>query len=580
MTNDLAVRHAAEELEHRFGDPWDDDNPAGFKAILASDERAEMHAAGEQLLDAYGLNAEFVPTEYGGRLTRIDRLIEIMRAVYRHDPCLGLGYGASSLIASVNVWAAGSPEQCRAVAGLLLRNRKVASAYHELQHGNDLARMEFEALPKGEGLVLNGRKEVITNVQRADAVVIFARTASGAGSRSHSQVFVDKAAVPEGRMSYLPRFPSTGMRGVQLGGIELRDCPLPAQAVLGNLGQGLETALKSFQITRIAIPAMFMGILDTGLRTTIRYAFGRRLYGRAVADLPQTRAVLTDTFVDLLLSDCFATVAARALHVLPRETNLYAPAVKYLVSKVAMDAMNRLSVILGAQFYLRQGGHSIFQKLLRDLQPSGFGHIARAACQMSLLPQLPLLARRSWMSGDAAPPETFRIDGELPVLPFNQLALSASGQDHLSGSLIDGLERMSSGSGPESSELRRLTELFVTELRGLKRECAELPPRELTVMASPRSYDLAARYIVVLAASACLNVWRHNQERPDPFLKDPAWLLAALHRLSAQLGKEQPPLPDSIHARLFTELLDRYESARGFDLTRRHLPGWHHSLHR
>jgi alkylation response protein AidB-like acyl-CoA dehydrogenase len=164
MTNELTGRHAAEELEQRFGDPWDSGNPVGFAAILASDERAEMHPAGEQLLDAYGLNAEFVPTEYGGRLTRVDRLIEIMRAVYRHDPCLGLGYGASSLIASVNVWAAGNPEQCRKVAGLLLSNRKVASAYHELQHGNDLARMEFDAPPKGEGLLLNGRKEVVTNV--------------------------------------------------------------------------------------------------------------------------------------------------------------------------------------------------------------------------------------------------------------------------------------------------------------------------------------------------------------------------------------------------------------------------------
>jgi alkylation response protein AidB-like acyl-CoA dehydrogenase len=576
MTNDLAVHHAVEELEQRFGDPWDNGNPTGFAAILAADEKAEMLPACEQLLDAYGLSAEFVPAEYGGRLTRADRLIEIMRAVYRHDPGLGLGYGASSLIASVNVWTAGNPEQCRAIADLLLRGRKIACGYHELQHGNDLARMEFEARPEGDKLLLSGRKEVIANAHRADAFVLFARTAAGSGSRSHSQLVVHKADVPEDRVTFLRRFPSAGMRGVQLSGVEFRDCPVPAQSVLGSLGQGIETALKSFQITRIAVPAMFMGILDTGLRTTLRYALGRRLYGRAVAELPQTRAVLTDTFVDLLLSDCFATVAARALHVLPRETSLYAPAVKYLVSKVMMDAMNRLSGILGAQFYLRQGDHAIFQKLLRDLQPSGFGHIARAACQMSLLPQLPLLARRSWLSGEAAPPETFQIDGDLPPLPFHQFAISASGQDHLSGSLIAGLERLSGGSEPP--ELRRLTEVFVEELRGLKRECVALPPRELTVMASPRSYELAARYVAVLAASACLNVWWHNQERSEPFWKDPSWLLAALNRLCTQLGREPLPLPETVSARLFTELLGRYQNARSFDLTQRHLPGWRQAL--
>jgi hypothetical protein len=45
--------------------------------------------------------------------------------------------------------------------------------------------------------------------------------------------------------------------------------------------------------------------------------------------------------------------------------------------------------------------------------------------------------------------------------------------------------------------LRRLVEGFVAELRELKAECMQLPPRELTAMASPRSYALTARYAAV-----------------------------------------------------------------------------------
>ncbi|KOG86370.1 hypothetical protein ADK38_31440, partial [Streptomyces varsoviensis] len=73
-------------------------HPLGFTAVLEADERAEMFADGESALDAYGLNAEFVPVAHGGRLTRVDHLVEIMRTVYRRDPCLGLGYGFSSFI--------------------------------------------------------------------------------------------------------------------------------------------------------------------------------------------------------------------------------------------------------------------------------------------------------------------------------------------------------------------------------------------------------------------------------------------------------------------------------------------------
>ncbi|MCE0445234.1 hypothetical protein LT493_09735 [Streptomyces tricolor] len=56
-----------------------------------------MLAAGEDLLTGFGLGAHFVPEDLGGRLARLDDLIRVMRAVYRRDPCLGLGHGAGSL---------------------------------------------------------------------------------------------------------------------------------------------------------------------------------------------------------------------------------------------------------------------------------------------------------------------------------------------------------------------------------------------------------------------------------------------------------------------------------------------------
>ncbi|MFD5715677.1 acyl-CoA dehydrogenase, partial [Streptomyces pharetrae] len=102
-----------------LGDADDPANPLGDRAVLDADERGEMLTAGEEALHAFGLNAEFVPADLGGRLTRLDHLVDVMRAVYRRDPCLGLGYGASSFIAGVNVWTAGDDTQRRAAAALL-----------------------------------------------------------------------------------------------------------------------------------------------------------------------------------------------------------------------------------------------------------------------------------------------------------------------------------------------------------------------------------------------------------------------------------------------------------------------------
>ncbi|RKH72211.1 acyl-CoA dehydrogenase [Corallococcus aberystwythensis] len=567
--------HSEETLEQHLGDPWDDTQPVGFSQVLAADERGELLDAGERLLDTFGLSAEFVPTSEGGRLAGLDRLIRLMRAVFRRDPCLGLGYGASSLIAAVNVWTAGTPDQRRTVADLLLRKRKLACGYYELAHGNDLARAEFEALPSSDGLRLNGTKQVISNIHRADAVVLFARTQPGTGSRNHSQVLVDLTRLPRERVTHLPRFRTVGMRGVPLGGVTFQDCPVPTEAILGASGQGLETAIKSFQVTRVALPGMFLGIVDTGLRTTIRTSLGRTVYGRAVTDLPQTRSVLADTFADLLLCDAFTTVAARGVHLLPREASVTTAAVKFLVPRVLMDAMGRLSTVLGARFYLREGDAAVFQKLMRDLQPAGFGHLARVAGQMTLLPQLPLLARRGWAKPTPAPAELFRLDAPLPALPFESLALSGGGQDGLMGSLRDGLESLGDASSGPLREVRQRMEAFASELESLRVAAAALPPRELTATASPESYDLTTRAITLQAASACFNVWR--QQAGAPFLGDPAWLLAALHRLDVWRGRAQGPLPEAIRTRLFTELMARHEDVRAFDLSRSPLTGWRSS---
>lgn len=556
------------ELERRLGDPWDATGPLPFGRILAADERGEMCADGERVLDEFGLGAEFVPVADGGRLARLDHLVELMRSVYRRDPCLGLGYGAASLIAGVNVWTAGNAEQRRLVAGSLLANRKVACAFHELAHGNDMAGADFTATREDGVLVLRGRKEVVTNIERAAALVVFARTSERHGSRSHSLLLVDKAALPDGAIGHLPRFRTVGMRGVPLGGIEVDGCVVGQDAVIGAEGGALETAMRALQVTRTALVGMSTGILDTGLRSVLRHTMDRRLYGAPAIDIPYLRSVVTGAFVDLLVCEAFAAVAARAIHLLPTRTSVYAPAVKYGVAKPLLDAMHQLSVVLGAKFYLRDGEHGIFQKLLRDLKPVGFGHIGRPVCQTTILPQLPSLGRRSWTGhGEPAPSALFDLGADLPPLPFGDLTVSAGGRDPLAAALPAAVDELGPGGDREVAEVRAYAERFARSLATLARRCAGLAPKELAMTAPSSSYELVDAYVTVLMATSCLRVWRHNQA--DPFLGDPVWVLAALARLSRPPGGPVPLLPAAVERRLFRELTDRHRDGLGFGIARR-----------
>ncbi|MFI2612149.1 acyl-CoA dehydrogenase [Kitasatospora sp. NPDC018619] len=553
-------------LELRLGDPLDPRNPVGHAAVLAADEAGHPLRAGEALLDDYGFNAEFVPRRLGGRFTTVDRLAQQARALARRDCTMGLAYGITNYISGAPIWTDGSPEQQRWAADTLLDGRRISAGYTELPHGNDFTRNELTARRVGDHYLVSGRKELINNISRADGLLLFARTDEAPGSRSHTHLLIDLAAIPQDRFRYLPRFTTAGVRGCRLAGIEFRDCPVPASAVVGEAGGAMEAVLRAFQTTRGMLPGMAVGILDSQLRTVAGFARGRVLYGREVAELPHARSVLTGAFTDLLIGDALATIAARSLHLLPDETSVSTAAAKYLVPKLLREADYRLSVLLGARSYLREGPHAVFQKNSRDLQLLTFGHANATVCQATLVPQLPRLAQRSWAAETAvpAPARLFRFTEALPELDYHRLQLTSRGADSLSAVL---------GTPVDAPGPARLAALFLDELRELKERVGALGALDRTVVAGRRGFLLADRYAVVLAAASCLGIWQQADAAADPFLADPAWLTAALHRLAVRLGRTGQAPDEGAHDRLLAELLARVDTSRSLDLAGRTLHG-------
>ncbi|SHN17950.1 acyl-CoA dehydrogenase [Actinacidiphila paucisporea] len=568
MTGGQEARTAARvaELNAAFGDPGDPVNPVGHDRLLEADEAGELSAAGEKLLDAFGLNAEFVPTALGGRLERVDSLARVLREVFRRDVALGLGYGVTSFMAAVNVWTGGDERQRTRLAEILLGGGRVSVAYHELAHGNDFLRNEFEARVQPDGsFLLHGAKQVVNNAGRADAWLLFSRTDPAPGPRSHSVLMVERAEVAPERLTVLPRYGTVGVRGCLLSGLDFDRAPVPGRALVGELGHGADLALRSFQLTRSALPGMALGAADTALRTVVSFARGRRLYQRTVDAIPQARATLGDAFLDLLISDCLCLAGTRSVHLLPDEASVYASAVKYLVPALLQGAMHDLSIVLGARFYLRQGEFGIFQKHLRDLPVLSLGHAGAAACQATIIPQLPRLARRSWFRGEAAPGALFDPRGDLPETPFGRLALTGD-RDGLSASLVAAADTAPDGS-PQEAAVRALARQLTGELRLIQQESLALPPQDRTALASPAAFALADRYAVLLAGAAVLGVWRRAGDRgDDPFLADPAWAAAALHRLVRRLGRRPADLPAGCVGRVQEELLRRHAERRSFDL--------------
>ncbi|MDB1089569.1 acyl-CoA dehydrogenase [Streptomyces sp. ACA25] len=559
-----------DELEQAFGPLGDPDNPLGERALLAADHRGEVLTEGEKTLDAAGFNAESVPGALGGRLTRMDVLGRMLRPVFRRDASLGFGYGLNCFFAATPVWTAGSAAQRRTVARLLLDGERVAVARHEVTHGNAFVRDEFTARAVDGGFVLQGSKTVIANGARAAGLVVFAGTGSPGtpAGRCHSVFLLDRSELPADRLVGLGRDPTSGLRSTEFSGLEALDCPVPGDALVGAVGDGYEISLRSSLLIRGLIPSIVLAGADTALRTVARFAVRRREDGRSSLDVRHVRDVLTGAFLDLLISDCLALVATRAVHLLPRHASAYAAAGAYLAPKMIAESMDALSSVLGKAQFTDSSASAMFRKQLRDLPVTSLGHAGSAGRQISVLPQLPVFARNSWFAGPEPPGALFSLDGDLPPLDPAALALLGD-SDPLAATLVFCTARQGSAF---SSATRSLVEALTGELEELRNFYREVSPDDRRTLSGPHSLGLTDRYAMVLSAAAVIGVWQQARAQgpshgpTGSFLSDPAWLDAALYRLAGRLGLTRPGQQTASEQRVLAELLARLHGGRAYDL--------------
>ncbi|MFE5673885.1 acyl-CoA dehydrogenase [Streptomyces erythrochromogenes] len=569
-----AVRARVAELEARFGDPTDPDNPVGYTALLEADRAAVPFAAGEALLDDFRIAEEYVPRALGGRLDGMDTLVRIMRPVFRRDVGLAMGHGMTTFMAASDVWAAGSSRQRHWLAGLLRAGGKAAIAQHETAHSNDFVRSQVTARRSGDGYLISGGKPMVNNLERAGALVLFCRTDPAPGSGSHSVLLLEPGQLAGARAAVTARRTPVGLRGCRFAGVEFDDCRVPGSALLGPEGSGIRTALRSFQISRTVIAATAVAALDTSLRTAVRFdreRSGGWQAGGGGRDGGRTGAALTNAFVNLLLYDALAVVATRALHLLPAETSVYSAALKYLLPRVLTETMYDLSIVLGSGFYTREGALGIFQKHVRDVPVLSLGHAGTVACQATVIPQMPRLARSSWFVEDEAPAGLFRLHGDLPPLRTERLSL-ACGRDSLSATMLAvgaGID----GDGPVERALRTLAHQLVGEFRDVRGRVLALEAAGAQATARPAKFALMDRYALLLAAAAVLGLWDQARHGPDPFLADPSWAAAALHRIARRLGTRVADLPAECETRIRHEVQLRFSTQISYDLYSTPIPG-------
>jgi acyl-CoA dehydrogenase len=207
----------------------------------------------------------------------------------------GLGSGAISLFGTV--------EQKRQWLPQVASGDAIAAfAMTEPECGSDAANMACSARREGNEWVLVGEKTYISNGGIADFYVTFARTGEGAGARGLSAFIVPADAVSiEERIEVIAPHP--------LARLKYDNVRIPADAILGEPGEGFRIAMETLNLFRVTVGAAALGLARRALDEALAFASKRRLGSGTLADNAVTQAKLADM---ALAIDASALLIARA----------------------------------------------------------------------------------------------------------------------------------------------------------------------------------------------------------------------------------------------------------------------------
>ncbi|WP_053174861.1 acyl-CoA dehydrogenase [Nonomuraea sp. SBT364] len=434
-----------------------------------------------------------------------ERLLAMIRDLAGRDFTVALAH-CKTYLGSVATWVGGSPAQVAGLAAKVSGGAVVSLALTERDHGSDALAGDVTATPVPGGYRVDGEKWLINNATRADVVCVLARTGNKGDARGFSLFLVDKHSLPAGTYRCLPKVATHGVRGADISGIRFTGAVVPADAMIGEPGRGLEILLKGLQITRTLCGGMSLGMGEHALRTVLEFAENHRMYGRRLADLPLATRALADSYVDLLVAEAVTVVSTRSIHSLTGEQSLISAIVKYYVPTLIDRTIQRLAKVLGARALLMDGP---FQKIWRDHAIVGVFDGNTWVNLSTLVNQFPALTRgyrdaRVDQEGLAA---ATGLKQPLPPLDPGRLSLAARDGCSLVQSLAV------SPDAPE--ELRDRADR-------LHRSMAEWRPRGREV--PPELFGLARDYAQLYAAAACVRVWADNA-------LDDVWLRACLARV-------------------------------------------------
>ena len=300
----------------------------------------------------YGFTGIRIPKEYGGSGSDYLTYCLMIEEFARVDCVLSVYANTSNSLGGGPLMLAGNDEQkAKYLPPVAKGDKIIVFALTEPGAGSDAGGTTTPAVQDGDDFILNGRKTFISGAPMADWCVVFAKTdLTAKGSRGISMFIVDmklpgvSCGAHENKM---------GIMGYPTSDVVLEDVRVSKDCLVGPLHKGFQYAMKTLDGGRLGMAAQAVGVAQSALDESIKYAKERKQFGRPITDFQGISFMIADMATEIEAARQLVYHAAQ-LKDANKDATVACSMAKYYAAEVANRCAYKAVQIHGGYGYIKE----------------------------------------------------------------------------------------------------------------------------------------------------------------------------------------------------------------------------------
>ncbi|MEM8773297.1 MAG: acyl-CoA dehydrogenase family protein [Pseudomonadota bacterium] len=308
-----------------------------------------------------GFGGLFVSEEAGGSgLGRLDGTL-VFEALSRSCASVAAFLSIHNMCASMIDRFGTKSLQQRMLPDAIAMTKILSYCLTEPGSGSDAAALKTKADLTNSGYRLSGTKAFISGGGYSDAYVVMCRTGD-TGPKGISAIVVEDGT--DG-LSFGGLEDKMGWKSQPTRQVQLDECDVPADALLGEEGKGFTYAMIGLDGGRLNIAACSLGAAQAGLDATLAYMAERKAFGQSIDQFQALQFRLADMEIELQAARVFLRQAAWKLDQGAPDATQHCAMAKKFVTEAASRVADQCLQLHGGYGYLADYG---IEKIVRDLR--------------------------------------------------------------------------------------------------------------------------------------------------------------------------------------------------------------------